>query len=149
MRALLLFVIGLLFGGAGGFLIGGGLGETPGHDHAGHADAAHTHENATEWNGATPTLSLALMPDTGTNLNLHILADGFAFDPIAVNGDAVQGTGHAHVYVNGVKVARAYGPFMHLEDVPEGATIRVTLNANDHSLWVKDGSPLAAEVTAP
>ena len=149
MRALLLFVIGLLFGGAGGYLIGGGLGETPGHDHAGHSDTAHDHEDATEWDGAAPALSLMLLPDMGENLNLLIMTDGFTFDPMGVNGAPVQGTGHAHVYINGEKIARAYGPFMHLTEVPAGATVRVTLNANDHSLWVKDGEPLAAEASAP
>jgi len=51
--------------------------------------------------------------------------------------------------VNGEKVMRAYGAWVHLPDVPNGATIRVTLNANDHSGWAVDGLPLAAEVTAP
>lgn len=149
MRALLLFVIGLLFGTAGGYLAGGGLGQSPQHDHAAHTDAAHTHENTTVWSGPAPELNLVLSRDTGTNLNLQIAVEGFDFSPQSVNGEIAPGQGHAHIYVNETKVARAYGPWMHLTDVPPKAAIRVTLNANDHSVWTLDGQPIAAQVTAP
>lgn len=150
MRALILFVIGIAFGTAGGFLAAGGLGDTAhAHDHAGHADASHDHDSLTPWDGPAPELQLDLTPDTGSALNLHILTSGFAFTPEAVNGSPLPGTGHAHVYVNGVKVARAYGPYMHLPDVPHGAVIRVTLNANDHTVWGLSGQPIATEVAAP
>jgi hypothetical protein len=148
MRALLLFVIGLTFGGTGGFLVAGGMGESS-HDHAGHSDATHDHETLTEWAGAPPELSLNLTPDLGSDLNLRITATGFTFAPAQVNGPVSDRSGHGHVYVNGEKVARAYGPYMHLTNVPKDATIRVTLNANDHSGWSLNGKPIAAEATAP
>lgn len=125
-----------------------------GDGHHGHGDDTtkaaghHDHGKMTAWEGTAPQLALELTPDMGTNLNLHITADGFTFAPEQVNGPVTTGTGHAHVYVNGTKVARAYGPWMHLENVPEGAVIRVTLNANDHSAWAVDGTILMAEVTA-
>ena len=148
MRSLVLFVIGLVFGTTFGFLLGGGLGDVDhAHDHAGHADTDHDHSALVAWEGEPPRLTLALSPDMGGARNLHIITEGFVFAPEQVNGPNTPGTGHAHVYVNGEKVMRAYGAWVHLEHAPEGATIRVTLNANDHSGWGLDGAPIAAEVT--
>lgn len=149
MRAILLFIIGLLFGGAGGFLAAGGLGDTPGHDHAGHSDAGHNMTALTPWEGPAPYLSLALEPDMGEAFNLKIIAPEFTFAPEQVNGPVTAGTGHAHIYVNGEKVARAYGPWMLLEHVKSGDLVRVTLNANDHSHWGVGDTPLATEITIP
>ncbi len=148
MRNLLVLIIGLFFGAGMGFVIAGGTG-TPAHDHAGHSDTAHDHTALAQWAGPPPTLDIALTQDLGHALNLQIIADGFSFAPEQVNGPLTQGTGHAHVYIDGVKYARAYGPWMHLAMVPAGATVRVTLNANNHSVWAIDGTPLAVQATAP
>jgi hypothetical protein len=148
MRALLLFLIGIAFGGTGGFLASGGLSESS-HDHAGHNEPGHGDGDLTAWNGQAPEMTLRLLPDMGNDLNLQIVTDGFTFTPNAVNGPVSAGSGHAHVYVNDEKVARAYSPYVHLKNVPEGATIRVTLNANDHSRWGLNGQPIATEATAP
>lgn len=150
MRPLALFLIGLAFGGVAGFLGAGGMGGM-GHDHMGQSGGEHAHDpNAlTDWVGDAPQMALMLSPDMGADLNLHIMAPGFTFAPEQVNGPVTSGTGHAHVYVNGEKVARAYGPYLHLTDVPAGAAIRVTLNANDHTAWAISGQPIAAEITAP
>ena len=60
----------------------------------------------------------------------------------------MRGEGHAHVYVDGEKAARIYGPWFHLGALPPGeVTLGVTLNANDHSLLAVSGRPLKAEKT--
>jgi len=148
MRALIVFVIGLVFGVTGGFLAAGGLGPSS-HDHAGHDDANHDMLALTDWSGAAPNLGLALMADNDSAVNLHIQTTGFAFAPEQVNGPVTQASGHAHIYINGEMVRRAYGPWVHLTDVPTGAKIRVTLHANDHAGWALNGKPIAAEATAP
>jgi hypothetical protein len=161
MRALLLFVIGLVFGGAFGFLASGTMEMSShhgpndadhdmadAHDHASHADKAHDHSALTSWptDVAVPTLSLSVTDDGPTSRNLHIMAKGYEWTPEQVNGAMTTG-GHAHVYINGLKVARAYGPWLHLEGFPTDGpvTVRVTFNANDHSGWAVDGVPLAIE----
>ena len=149
MRALLLFIIGLTFGFGAGFLMGGGLGGLGGHDHAGHDDAAHDMMAVTQWQGYEPEVSLELTRDLGSAFNLKINVTGFTFTPETVNSAIVAGTGHAHVYINGEKVARAYGPYIHLDHVPSGAVVRVTLSTNEHGDWGLDGNIIAAEVTAP
>ena len=154
MRPLALFLIGLVFGVAGGFLLAGGAEDmATSHDHMSHDDPAHEHapDALTEWPAdmAVPEIALMLTPDAGRDMNLHIMADGFRFAPDEINGPSTPAAGHAHIYVNEQKVGRAYGPWFLLSDVPEGATVRVTLNTNDHTVWAVDGQPLAAETTAP
>lgn len=146
MRALLLFLIGLIFGGAGGYLAAGGMGDSA-HDHASHAGG--THDRLTPWDGPAPALDLMLMPDSDTSASLQINAPGFTFDPANAGQPATQGTGHAHIYVDGEKVMRAYSNWVHLDHLSPGAVIRVTLNANDHSQWSTGDQPIAAEVTVP
>lgn len=147
MRALLLFVIGLAFGAAGGFIGAGGMGPSS-HDHAGHDDAGHDHSDLLMWDGPPPDLSLAILDDPA-GVNLQVIAAGFEMTPAAVNTEPVQGQGHAHVYVNGVKVTRLYSDWVHLGTVVSGDVIRVTLNANDHASWAGPEGPIAAEITVP
>jgi hypothetical protein len=157
MRPLILFIIGIVFGTAGGFLIAGGLGASADdHAHSGAGEAAHDHSShdhseLSEWPDdlPAPDIALTIWPDVGRDMNLRVDAAGFTFTPEDVNGDVTPATGHAHIYVNGEKIARLYGPYAHLTAVPEGAEIRVTLNANDHTEWAVEGVPLAAAITAP
>ncbi len=151
MRQLALFIIGLVFGALGGFIAAGGAGDGHAHDHMGHSDGAHDLSGLTDWpaDAGDSALTLGLSPDTGRDMNLHIMAPNFRFAPEEVNGPVTPAAGHAHVYVNGEKVGRAYGPYMLLSNIQSGDLIRVTLNANDHSTWGRNGQPVAAEITAP
>ena len=64
-----------------------------------------------------------------------------------VNQPHAANVGHAHLYLNGVKVARLYGTAYHLSDLPDGQhTITVTLNTNDHSDLALDGRLIEASV---
>ena len=146
MRAIILFVIGLVFGTGLGFIISA---PTQGHDRAGHSDTGHYHSALSEWIGPAPSLALSVSDDIGVAKNLFINVIGFTFSPEAVNAAPVASTGHVHIFVDGVKVARAYSPWMHLADAPSGSTIRVTLNANDHTGWVINSRPIMAEIIVP
>ncbi|MFT4914355.1 MAG: hypothetical protein ACI85V_000128 [bacterium] len=145
MRLLALFIIGLTFGFGGGFLVAGGMGPSS-HDHAGHGDTDHDMSMLVPWEGPAPDLSLEVTQELGDFVNLHIIADGFTFTPETVNLDPTPGTGHAHIYVDGIKIARVYGPWFHVENVAPGQTIRVTLNADNHALWGIDDHPIVAEI---
>lgn len=98
---------------------------------------SHTHQaiDVSGWK-ETPAVTIKVHKDTMSGWNLEITPMHFTFAPEHVNGAVVEGEGHAHVYINDTKYARVYGPWMHL---PENAfkkgenTVRVTLNANDHS----------------
>jgi len=49
----------------------------------------------------------------------------------------VAGEGHAHLYLDGEKVARVYGRWFHIPEPGPGAhSVRVTLNANSQDLVI-------------
>ena len=98
---------------------------------------------------ATPTLAVELVPDPVSGWNLHVETENFAFAPEHAGAPHVPGEGHAHVYVDGEKIARLYGPWLHVPALPPGATLEVTLNANDHRPLAMHGHPLAATAIVP
>ena len=156
MRILALFAIGLVFGAGAGFVAAAGMGVSfDGHDHgdpAHHAAAAPhaaAHAEAIEVGGeaAVPELDIALSRDPVAGYNLHLRVENFAFAPEQAGGAHVPGQGHAHVYVDGVKRGRIYGPWVHLDGLPEGGgavVVEVTLNANSHAALTRDGEPIRA-----
>jgi hypothetical protein len=166
-RSIALLVIGLIFGGGIGFVIAAGNGITlDGHDHsqnlAGHAgDHAAAHANGDDSHtmlhdqfvsippgSDAPRLNIELTPDPVSGWNLHVIAQGFRFSPRNAGGPHIPGEGHAHVYVNGQKIARLYGPWLHLDALPDGpATIRVSLHANDHRALAVGQKPIVASAT--
>ncbi len=92
-----------------------------------------------------PRISLLAERDPHSGWNLQLFAQNFRFMPEAVNQDAQPGSGHAHLYVDGGKRARLYGPWFHLPDLGKGThQIRVTLNSNDHRVLAMYGEPIAA-----
>lgn len=109
-------------------------------------DDGHTHGDTVEAPEGL-AVSLEVTPDALSGVNLRVLTEGFTWAPEHVNGDHAPGEGHAHVYVDEVKVARIYGPYLHLGDLRPGRrTIRVTLNGNDHSEYARQGEAVAATV---
>ena len=148
MRELVLLLIGLVFGATAGFLAAGGV-PSDAHDHGSHDDAHHEQANYADWSGDAPAFTLTALRDESGGIALLIDIQPFAFTPRLADQQAAQNSGHAHVYVDGIKMARAYGPWVHLADVREDAEIRVTLNANDHAHWAIAGTPMTAEITVP
>lgn len=161
-RAVALFLIGLVFGGGAGFLVAASQGVTlNGHDHGDPAQdgtasltpshtPSHSHGAPLEIASSegTSTLAIDLQPDPLAGWNLHIETTGFRFAPDHASGPHVPGEGHAHVYANGEKIARAYGPWMHIASLPDGdVRVSVALNTNDHRPISVDGKPLQASVT--
>jgi hypothetical protein len=147
-KTLIFLIIGLFFGTGLGFVLAATTGsnvESAVHDHSAHdhGEGTHDHSEMTEVSGPAPTLNLVFHPDGKQSRNLEMKVENFIFDPVAVNGAHIEGRGHAHVYINGVKIARAYGPWLHLQALPFGThEIRVTLNANDHSQLAIDGAAI-------
>lgn len=116
------------------------------------ATSSMMHHTATEVlaDSAIPSIEVSAIKDAKDGYNIHIVTKNFRWAPEAVNTQVVQGEGHAHVYINGVKIARVYGEWLHIssESLQEGTNvIEVTLNANDHSEWVVGGEHIADTVT--
>jgi len=158
-RSLALFAIGLVFGGGAGFVLAAANGVTfDGHDHGdpahhggAHAEAlAHDHSTAVNLPAGpdAPGLEIALIQDPMAGWNLHVIPQNFRFSPENASAADKDGEGHAHVYINGEKLARLYGNWMHIPDLPKGEVeVSVSLNANSHSPLTVDNVPVNAAVT--
>ncbi len=97
-----------------------------------------------------PTVAVEAIRDSKDGYNLHVTTTNFSFTPEDVGGAPQANTGHVHLYVNGVKVARLYGEWFNLGNAQlKGGenVIEVTLNANDHSEWTVSGEHIAAKIT--
>ncbi len=111
-----------------------------GHDHAGLLALAAGPE--------APTLGVAITPDAKSGWNLQIETTNFRFAPAHASGPHNEGEGHAHVYVNGAKIARVYGPWFHIDALPQGTVeVTVTLNSNDHRTLTVANVPLSVTRT--
>ncbi|TMV09634.1 hypothetical protein FGK63_00770 [Ruegeria sediminis] len=154
-RSLALFAIGLVFGGGIGFVTAAGNGVTfDGHDHSdpSHHAGAGGHDHSTVINlpagPNAPGVKIQLTQDPMAGWNLHVMPRNFRFAPENASTDDRPGEGHAHVYVNGTKLARLYGNWMHIADLPKGEVeVAVSLNANGHSPFAVDNVPVSASLT--
>jgi hypothetical protein len=97
---------------------------------------------------AVPSVQLVATADALSGWNLHVITTDFAFAPQRAGREFVLGEGHAHLYVDGEKRDRLYGPWYHLADLTPGLhTIDVTLNSNDHAEYQVGGKAIADQVT--
>ena len=85
-------------------------------------------------------MNLVVHQDTVSGVNLEVVTKGFTYAPDKAGADHRPGEGHGHLYVDGEKIARLYGPWYHLGGLAEGShDVTVTLNANDHRLLSSGG----------
>lgn len=93
-----------------------------------------------------PNIEL-LAEKSGDGWLVQVLSDEFEFTPHLVDGPHVPGTGHGHIYLNGVKLGRLYEPSTTIGALPPGAhDIRVTLSTNDHRAYVVGDQPITASI---
>ena len=115
------------------------------HDHSQHQHG-QLEITSLDPNATAPTLNMQIVKDAMSGWNVHIQTEGFRFTPEAINQDATLGQGHAHIFVDGYKIARIYGEWYHLRRLTPGQhTVRITLNADDHSEWAHQGETIAIE----
>lgn len=109
---------------------------------------SHTHDELFEVTAEqAPKLELVVSEDKKAGYNVKLVTTNFTFTPEKIDGDTIVGEGHAHLYVDGIKVGRLYDEYFHYDGSFEGTrTFRATLNANDHSEYAVDGEVIAAEV---
>lgn len=110
------------------------------------APMSHMHDSLFEVPAeGAPTIDFTVEEDAKSGWNIAIETTNFTFAPNNVNGQNARGEGHAHLYVDGVKVARVYGQYFHYpEDFDGTKTFRIELNANDHSVYAVDGQKIEA-----
>ncbi len=86
-----------------------------------------------------PTVRLEATPDSKSGWNIRLITNRFRFRPDAVGSTTIEGEGHAHMYLDGQKIARVYGEWYHLPNIEGEHEVRVTLNTNDHQDYAVDG----------
>ncbi|MEL6452353.1 MAG: hypothetical protein AAFQ19_13940 [Pseudomonadota bacterium] len=95
-----------------------------------------------------PQVAIAVEQDPVNGWNVTVTTENFRFTPELVNGEHVDNTGHAHLYIDGVKIARLYGPHFHIPRLPAGDhEISVNLSSNDHSYYMVNGNWITARTT--
>ncbi|MEL7163831.1 MAG: hypothetical protein AAGL96_00045 [Pseudomonadota bacterium] len=109
------------------------------------AGSQHMHTRIEVPAEGAPTIAMAIDKDPTGGWNIILTPGNFTFTPAAVNGPNTPNTGHAHLYVNGQKMARIYGTYYHMPDLPPGQhEVVVALSTNDHSFYVVDGVRIEA-----
>ncbi|QUL38167.1 hypothetical protein [Erythrobacter sp. JK5] len=94
-----------------------------------------------------PTIALAVHPDPVSGWNLEITSTGHVVTPDNASSAHVEGEGHMHLYLNGIKVTRIYERWFHLPAlIPGKHDVTVELSSNTHAALAKDGVPIAASV---
>ena len=105
-----------------------------------------------EWDGrSAPTLEVVITKDMMSGYNINIKAKGFKWAPQRASMAHRAGEGHAHIYVDGIKVGRVYGSRYHLSTSqlnlkPGTHKIKVDLNGNDHIPYTYNGKLIAKTV---
>ncbi len=93
--------------------------------------------------GKVPGLAISIHKDPVMGWNLELVTENFEFVPQAAGYDPVPGEGHAHLYIDGRKVARLYGHWYHIPRLdPGNHEVVVTLNANNHAGFSVDGAEI-------
>jgi hypothetical protein len=93
-----------------------------------------------------PVIMIHSSKDPNGGWNLNFMTENFTFTPEAAGAKEVSGQGHAHLYVDGVKVARVYGPWFHLNVGSGIHKVKVTLNTNNHKDYVLDSKVIGDEI---
>lgn len=92
---------------------------------------------------AVPAVDIAVTKDALKGWNLQTKLNNFRFAPENVNTQNNPGEGHAHVYLNGKKLARLYSSWFHIENLPPGRNrITVGLKSNTHETLVHNSQKI-------
>ena len=110
------------------------------HHNQDHSEGIEITENA-------PTLELKVHTDPHAGYNVELITQTFTFAPERASQGHVEGQGHAHLYINGVKINRVYSNWYHISYLEPGThTISVDLNSNDHKQLLVDGASVKQSV---
>ncbi len=109
----------------------------------------HTHGDATTPAVEPhPSVSVRILEDPSGGWLLHSGPTNFRLAPENVSTEHIDGEGHMHLYVDGVKIMRLYGEWHEMPPLAAGVhEIRVELSSNDHSAMAIDGTIVDDTVT--
>lgn len=94
------------------------------------------------------SVKIKVRKDAMKGYNLFLTTKNFRWAPEHASGKHVRGEGHAHLFIDGKKVTRLYGPAYYLGELAEGShTVTVSLNANNHASYVHGDNEVSATKT--
>lgn len=94
-----------------------------------------------------PKISLRFYRDEVSGLNLYVHLMDFQMGPPELAMKGRRSTGHGHLYINGRKVRRVYGPHQHLPVglfKPGVNLVMVSLNDHNQRPWTREGLQIQA-----
>ena len=95
---------------------------------------------------AVPSVMLHAAQDKNGGWNLHVMTENFKFTPENSGSDDILGEGHAHLFLNGKKIARIYSNWYHVS-LPKGVNkVKINLTTNSHKDYFYDGKPIESEI---
>jgi len=91
-------------------------------------------------NISVPQIKLELLADKMDGFNLELILKNYELGPPNPINKTDSGVveGHAHLYINGTKVQRVYGPYVHLPRhlfIDGVNKLSVSLNDHNHQAW--------------
>lgn len=93
-----------------------------------------------------PTVELDISAGAEGAWDVAVRTGNFTFDPDTEDMAHAAGHGHAHLYLEGIKVGRMYSRTAEIGALPPGRyTVTVTLNSNTHVAYRDRDGPVAAE----
>lgn len=99
-----------------------------------------------------PILHVSVKPE-GSGYRLHIDAERFRWTGSPTIGTFVMGRGMARIFIDDVKMGRAYGPDVHVDPrllgTPGPHTATVTLTGEDMVPYSSDGTEIETTVPLP
>jgi uncharacterized membrane protein YphA (DoxX/SURF4 family) len=94
-----------------------------------------------------PSIQVHAMKDTKGGWNLHLQTENFTFTPQNAGKADNPGEGHAHLFMDGKKIARIYGPWFHTTIAKGKHKLKVNLTTNNHEDYYSDEkTPIEADV---
>lgn len=112
-------------------------------DHSMHAMGSSMNVNDPS---KAPTMIMVLDTNKDRTASISLQTENFNFVELVEEPAAhVDGEGHGHLYLNGLKIQRMYGPSTKIGALPVGRhEISVTLNTNDHRFYAVNGERVEA-----
>lgn len=111
----------------------------------------HQHKAREVGEYPVPKIQLSVFRDAMDGVNVQVTVENYLLNApqSAANLESERLTGHAHVFVNGVKKQRLYGQDIHIPQAwlkPGVNQVAISLNSHAHENWTVDGNTIVGSV---